>query len=823
MTQLATKSKRKVSINQSIDEKFLKIKQENDNFISEILRKKYLSDDESDWFDLVGRFRKSLEPMSKVYHYLKSLDVESFIDSMKNKRFIPGGSILHGFGTSKYKNVSFSNCYYIPIENDSIEAIGDALTKTMRTFSYRGGVGISIEVLRPKNDEVSNSSKFSSGSVSFMPLFSNATQIIGQNGRRAALIISHHIDHPDVLDFIRSKAYPEMVFNNKDNQFNDTSVNISGANISVKLTNKFMQAYKSNESFEFRYPDIQDDKSLYDRTWTGDFNNWSGLWKSYETMNAKDIMKVISECAWDYGEPGVLFWDNIIQQTPMAVFPSLVPRGVNPCGEQILQNYGNCLLSSLFLYKYVKNPFSENAEFDFYTFISDVRNAVIFMNYMIDLNNHPIDKQNETDELSRKIGLGISGLGDCLAMMNMRYGSSDSIKFIEKVMAVKAYAETYQSIELAQVYKKIAPVFLSNKASSELFFHHDYFKNIDNQFKSLKDEIFPEPNYKSIYDLLDGKYEMANVALSTVAPNGTISIMANNCTSGIEPLYMFKYKRRSKLFDEEITVVHPPLFDYLMKNNKLDELENMSTKDLLNKYNYVESKDVDYHSRIKVQAVMQKYVTDSISSTINLPVTATKEDIENIYYEAWKSGLKGVTVFRDSCRLKGILQSSESKEELNSNISYIEKAELDDLEKGNRHRILWKSKIKTYVTVTTSSDNNPKEIFAKVPKEAGIDINNLFDKDQYLERQSYWDAICRLISLSLRFNIPLSEITKQMDRSSYSMFDLPAIIKRILLTYDKDKTEIELKGVICPSCKQETLVKVNGCDHCNNCGFSTCG
>lgn len=947
------------------------IKKVNEDFINFTLAEKYLHEGEHSWDDIVDRIDKTIthykEEFAKKskFKYITSdllFDQELLIDSIKNKRFIPGGSILGGLGATG-KKVSLSNCYYIPIEGDSLEDIGEALTHTMRTYSYRGGVGLSLEVLRPKSSVVNNSSKTSTGSVSFMPLFSQATQIIGQKGRRGAQMLSHHIGHPDVVDFIKCKSAPRDVFE-KDPLRPDFIPDISGANTSVKLTDDFMRAVEK------------------DKEWTMQFITEHEVIQ--KTMPARELFKTIAKSTWDYAEPGVLFWNTVIDDTPMSVFDELKPKGVNPCitgdtlisvvghtgsaltiaqlynskneldyfdvesayfdtetnrwvnginkaeviysgrkniieitcnnqfklkctpdhriatmdgqyveaqnsfgkwivagengayvkvvkiedldratdvydlkvsnhnnfyilfpeglnedlspkyskllvhncGEQILGDWQSCNLASLFLHKYVINPYTQKAEFDWRHFSYDIEQAVIFMNFIIDINKHPLKMQNTIDRYGRKIGLGISGLGDCLAMLNLIYGTEESVKFIDTVMSFKAYFETNMSYIIASKTDLVADVFLNgDKKSVDKYFNHKYWKHIFNNetvydiISSKVGGLHMMANRRITYDEFVKEKKLANVGLSTIAPNGTISIIADNCTSGLEPLFAFRYTRKTRLMNKAVEVVHPVLFNYLYENAK-DDLLNLTDKAILKKYHYVEAADIQHMDRLNVQSTLQQHVTDSISSTINLPKSTTEEEIENIYMQAWKKRLKGVTIYRSGCKLEGILSTKED----NVTTALIEPTKLGTIEKAFRHKSLWKKTVKTYITVTVDENNIPLEVFAKMPKEAGYENNEIpiYDPVIYLERQSYWDSICRLSSFILRLGLPVQDVIKQLEKSSYSMHDLPALLTRILYNYNS----IDMNNItysVCPECKARKFYRANGCNKCAECGYSTCG
>lgn len=809
---------------------------DNNTFIESIQEKKYYQGDEKTWYQLIDRFS-----------HLFDGGLGFLYNAFLHKRFLFGGSILSNFG--KGKRSSLSNCYYIPIENDSLEAIGKALTYNMRTFSWRGGVGNTLEVLRPKNEPTDNSAKASTGSVSFMPMFSMGIQTIGQEGRRGAGILTHHIMHPDAPLFIKSKAFPEEVFP-FDPLRPDYKPDISGANISIKLTDKFMQCVIHNDEWEFLFPDIQADKDFYNKNWTGDYEDWvqkGGKLKSYGTMPARELLDLIAKSSWDYAEPGVSFWDIVLDNTPMAVVPELKPKGMNPCGEQILANYDSCNLSAHVLYKYVINPFTPNARFDWDAFAQAVQQAVIVMDKIIDINNHPLSEQNDVNLFSRKIGIGITGLGDALAMLGYKYDSDEAIEMAGKIMCFKAMYELIATLNLAKRLGSCPA--LNNKTIRQKYAEHPFFKRVVEDFNQYFENI-EGFGYEDIVNGLE-TYGVRNIATSTIAPTGTLSIIAGNCTSGIEPLFKLEYYRKSRLLDEPVRVIHPILLQYLYDSGNTDDF-NLPSNVLLDKYNYVEASSINPYKRIDMQAICQRYVTDSISSTLNLPEATTVDQIKDLYMYAWQKKLKGITIYRENCRLGGVLTSTkddkkeEPQEDKREVILSPYEVELRDTEPCFRHRFIWKNNSKVYIMVTIDEDGYPLEVFAKLPKKAG-NGKYQFDKDIFLEATSIWDTICRQVSASLRHGVPLDEIVKQLTEASYSLFDPANIISRVLKLYpinayfeiiDDEELDEEVdnedgeQNIVmskkanvtpCQECGSTNVIKRNGCPICLDCGYSKCG
>ena len=820
----------------NLQETFTAVFEDGKKFIQDNIKRKYCLDGELDYNDVLNRIRKELK---KTDIEKKTLDY--IMNMMGDGRFIPGGSISFGLGNNKIR-CSLSNCYFTPIDHDSIEGIFDACRKLARTFSYRGGSGVDITILRPKDSKVNNAAIFSSGAVSFMPLFSNTSAIIGQNGRRGAEIIMLDVRHPDILDFVWCKSRPRDVFG--QDPLTGKIHDVYDANISIKLSDSFMIAVKEDQDWTFCFPDTKYEK--YDEEWKGDYDEWANKkypFIVYKTIKARDILMQIAESAWISGDPGISYWDTVLKWTPGSVDPKLTPKGTNPCGEQPLANNNNCLLSALIMHKYVTHPYQENAQFDIDTFLKDVENGVIFLDQLIDINieKHPLKEQQEADKYGRRIGIEFTGLGDCLAMLGVEYGSQESIEFVDYVLYMKAITEFMTSISLAK-QKNHAPCFTTKK-SRENYLKHPYIKRLIGYVATISDERLANkiinyddfaPNSKDLIEEVL-KHGLRNSAFNTVGPTGTISILADNCTSGIEPLFAFDYNREVRLKAEgtqtETTrIVHFPLLKHIGP-----EVIGMENKELAKKFSYVTTHELNYKKRIKIQAAVQKWTDSSVSSTINLPKDATIKDIYDIYLYAWEEGLKGITIFRDGSK-KSILSTGDSQFDVEEGYSFTnvekyllkKKDELKDRQRAYRDVEYWK-KAKVYLTVSVDDNEKPIEIFSNVPYEAGINEAGEYSTELYMERTSYWHSMCRLTSLLLRAGVPIDMICNQLRKSSPSMVDLPAIILRVLSKYnriDQDKInsikETGTGGDYCYKCKQDGIIYTGGCKVCQLCGDTAC-
>ena len=493
------------------------------------------------------------------------------------------------------------------------------------------------------------------------------------------------------------------------------------------------------------------------------------------------------------------------------------------CGEQWLPPYGNCLLSALVLHKYVINPYSKDAEFDIISFLEDVKNTVKFLDLMIDINKklHPLKEQRDTDEYGRRIGIEVTGLHDMLAMLNIDYGSDECIDKIEDIFKKKAIEELQASIDLAKE-KGCAPCFKS-KRSRELFIEQDYIQRLLKTLLKTNME-------KTINNILE--YGLRNSAFNTIGPCGSISLIADNCTSGIEPIFEIEYFRESRLSENKIRMIHLPLVKHIG-----EKVFDYNKEELKKKFKYNIAHEIDYNKRIKVQSELQKWIDSSISSTINLKNESTIEDIFNIYLLSWKNKLKGVTVFRDGSK-KGVLELIDNKKEDNKELINeelvikhleFEKNELDKTLRGYRYIKKWKG-VKVYITVTINNDGKIREIFSTVPWDAGLSRNNIYSVESFMEKKAYWDAICRNVSLLLRLNVPIDVIIKQLEKSSPTMTELPNIIAGILKNYisyteeqiENIKAEKEF-GEFCNECKKHGMIYSGGCSVCVFCNNTTCG
>ena len=753
----------------------------------DIWHKKYQHDDESfdEWLDRVSAGDKDIK------------------EEIEAKRFLFGGRILANRGLHKEGvKVTYSNCYVLPAPEDNIESIYDTAGKLARTFSYGGGVGIDISKLAPKGARVNNTAKETSGAVSFMDLYGMTTGLIGQNGRRGALMISMDCHHPDLEEFIKLKSDLDKV---------------TTANISVRMDDDFMRAVEDGKHVTL----------FYDRPEVGQTIK--------KTVNAKEIFDEIAFQNWDMGEPGVLFWDNIKNWNLLSNDDNFEYAGTNPCAEEPLPAGGSCLLGSINLSEFVCDPYTDHPEFDMATYRTTIRRAVRALNDVLDegLPLHPLQIQRDTVRDWRQIGLGVFGIADMLVKMGLDYGSEKARKFCVIIANALASTAISESIELASLYGTYPKY-------TEKVFNTPYIKH-----------IFIEESRKKY-----AQVGLRNSQLLTIAPTGTLSTMLG-VSGGIEPFFATEWERTTKSLHGEDVVYkeHPRTIEELLKAQDTDIIPNY----------VVTSGDIKPIDRIKMQSVWQRYIDASISSTINLPNDTTPKEVAEIYMQAWKHELKGVTVFRDGCRRVAILNAPTKDEDgqLNDENIKTELADLnnqlrrgdildvsDDLLSAKRTLINGCGKMYLHLDFDEMT-GEPLETWIECGSGGGCERNLTF--------------ISRLISVALRGGIPIEAIIDQAmsvkpckaycDRTKlkhdtsrgtscpqsigYAMEELYHKIQDRCFADDggydvetsieiekiDDETEIsndlDFQNPVCPECGEQLFME-GGCVICKSCGWSRC-
>ena len=691
-------------------------------------------------------------------------DVE---DLIVEKKFLPGGRILSNRGITDSK-VTYSNCYVISPPEDNIESIYDCCKNLARTYSYGGGCGIDISKLAPAGAKVHNQARSTSGAVSFMETFSQVTAQIGQNGRRGALMISIDCHHPDLLEFIDIKTKPDSV---------------TKANISVQVTDDFMQAVKD------------------DKEWVMSFTRPETGETITKTARAVDIFNKLCQNNWDWAEPGILFWDRIEDWNLLSNNDEFHYAGTNPCAEEPLPAGGSCLLGSMNLAAFVKN-----GKFDFDDFCESVSIAVQALNDILEegLPLHPLEEQRKSVSEWRQIGLGIMGLADMLIKLELPYDSEEARDLCGNIAHAMADQALFMSSQIAK-WKK-AP------------------------YEKYDLRVMSTPYFKAHADTLTHQcvesYGLRNSQLLTIAPTGTLSTMLG-ISGGIEPIFANSYTRKTESLhghDEYYKVYTPIVQEYMDTHGLKDESELPNW--------FVTSSDISPRDRIAMQAVWQNSIDASISSTINLPETATVEDIKDIYMTAWEMGLKGVTVFRNGCKRTGIL-TTDSKEVTTCTdeseapkYNYITPVSRKSI--GTTHGNTYCKKCACgtlYITLNRDDDGNVVESFIHTSKGGICQANT--------------SAVNRLVSLCMRSGVKTDEIidqlkgitcgacTKAMSNGiKLDGISCPDILARTLIEFCKPTDEKKLvekptNQECCPECG-EPIIHDGGCVQCTNCGWSKC-
>ena len=568
----------------------------------DIYEKKYRFQGES--------FSQFLDRVSGGNSYVRKL--------MQKKRFLPAGRILANRGLNERgKKVCYSNCFVNTPPKDNLESIFQVASDMARTYSYGGGVGISLKHLRPRGAIVNNSADETTGAVSFMDLYSTTTGLIGMRGRRGALMITLPVDHPDIEDFIDVK--------------NDLS-KVNFANISIMISDDFMDAVENDGVWTMKF-EVED---------TGEVIT--------KTIKARKLFRKIAESNHKMAEPGVLFWDRVQSYHIKSEDENFEFSATNPCGELPLDEGGSCLLSSINLSEYVLNPFTDNAAFDYEQFTTDIPHIVKFMDDLLEegIQYLPLEQQKESARKYRQIGIGVMGLADMFIKLGITYGNFESNVLISIIMDVMSNT-ILQSNALLAKERGVYPEY-----SSEVL-NTTYLESVAN-------DITME---------MIGKYGLRNSQLLSVAPTGSISTMLG-VSGGVEPIFAISHNRKSESLGDGEDVVYKV---YAQIVQDYMEVSGITKEDELPEY-FVTSHDIHYEDRIEFQGTIQTYVDNAISSTVNLPNSATVEDIEKVYQLAWMYGLKGITVYRDGCMREGILTTDESKKDTGKEIK-VEESELD--------------------------------------------------------------------------------------------------------------------------------------------------
>ena len=787
-----------------------------------------------------------LERIEKKYE--NPLSKQEIFELLDHFRYvIPQGGPMTGIGNN-FQVASLSNCFVIGHKKpaDSYGGIFRMDEEQVQLMKRRGGVGHDLSHIRPAGSPVLNSALTSTGIVPFMERYSNSTKEVAQDGRRGALMLSLSIKHPDAEKFIDAKL--------------DTN-KVTGANVSIKIDDEFMRA------------------AIDGRTYTQQFPINAAEPKYVNNIDARKLWEKIIHNAWKSAEPGVLFWDTIIRESVPDCYADdgFVTVSTNPCGEIPLCPYDSCRLLAINLFSYVEKPFTKEASFNFDLFKAHVRKAMHMMDDIIDLElekiqlisdkiaSDPEDQDVRRVELSlwekikdmalkgRRTGLGITAEGDMLAALGLRYGSAEALKFtveVHKTLAVSAYRA---SVEMAK-----------ERGAFQVF-------NAEKEKNNPMILRLKEADPQLYEDMV--KYGRRNIAMLTIAPTGTTSLMSQT-TSGIEPVFRPVYKRRRKINPsdkdvvatfvdeqgqafEEYNVYHHKFVDWLRINGY--DTESLKTIDdaTLDKlvaaspYHKATANDIDWVAKVKMQGAIQKWVDHSISVTVNLPNNVSEELVAEVYRTAWECGCKGVTVYRDGCR-EGVLVDKKSKKKSESKCEPAT---------GENKRpksipadvVRFKNGKEDWIAFVGLYDGRPYEVFTgkieddamfippkitkgnilKVREEDGTKRYDFQYTDRYgytntiggisrLFNESFWNY-AKLISGVLRYNMPIEKVVSLIDGLHLDDENIKTWkngVKRALKQYIEDGTRSKGK---CPQCGQENMAYQNGCLTCMSCGYSKCG
>lgn len=778
----------------------------------------------------------------------------------KFRQLIPQGSIMATLGTSAI--ASLSNCFVVGSPENSYGGIMRIDEEQVQLMKRRGGVGIDLSSLQPAETPVNNSAKTSTGAVSFAHRYSNTTREVAQNGRRGALMLSMHVNHPDILDFIFLKR--------------DLS-SVTGANISVKISDEFMDAVENEEEFILRYPVDLDMKelSLHDEQLIYD-NNLNTLVELGEgrfakRVSASYIWKELVASAHGVAEPGILFWDTIVGYSPDGVYPQFKQVTTNPCGEIPMQAYDACRLFVSNLYYYVDNPFTNEAKFNKDKYYKSIYEATRMMDNIIDLEVEYIDrilskvysdpetdytksreiglwlKIKETALKSRRTGLGYTALGDMLAAVGLKYDSEEGMKLFHQVMRTKMKAELACTIDLAIQRGAFAEWDVSKEFKIDTFTKEAVEGK--NDFYEMLLKIFPEEVARMV------KFGRRNLSWSTVAPTGSVSILTQT-TSGIEPLFSPFHMRRKKINPsekgvrvdfiddmgdhwQEFPIMHPKFKDWvrIAMGIPIENLEKFNEEELSNLFTQSPwfkstANDIDWTKRVKLQSIAQIFTTHSISSTINLPKDVTTQEVSTIYMEAWKQGLKGITVYRDGSR-SGVLVNPKSEPKIKFTHSTAPKRPKDmpceihtTTTKGRKYNaVVSMMEGKPYEVFITKHFTNESNLTLRKMSRGRYDLykeTKLLYEDIAAEMTDEQEAITRLVSTALRHGAEIKFIVEQLQKTpSDDMFTFTKSLARVLKKYIPNGAKSTLTCEN-PECKSTNVVFQEGCNICLDCGHSAC-
>lgn len=794
------------------------------------------------------KYNWQLKPEDKLklsnYGYNRpQLTEESIFKLFRNFRYIiPGGSVMAGCGTGEL--VSLSNCFVIDSPKDSYAEIMKTRSQQAQLMKRRGGVGYDLSELRPRGAKVNNAAKSSTGAASFMDVCSDITNEVAQNGRRGALMLSMSINHPDIEEFITKKQ---------------DLTKVTGANISVKVTDEFMRAVENNSDYYLRFPINAkvptfkaDDEIPYNiLVPVGNLVEKTTIY--IKRVKSRELWSTLMHCAWNTAEPGIMF-EDAMHNSPDGIYEEFKMVSTNPCGEIPMGPFDSCRLIHLNLSSFIDNPFTDKAAIDEEKLYEVSYEAMRLADDLVDLEIEAIDriikvveKEKDSTEFNlwsrirettikgRRAGLGFTGLADAIAMLGLKYDSEKGLSEVEHIMRIIFKAQLDCQVDMA-IERGSFPAWDKKKELSANTIPNSWYKWLSD-------------NYTREYTnmVVHGR---RNISWSTVAPTGTVSIMAQ-CSSGIEPVFLPFYERKRKCMSSEdrvdytdikgekytlFVVVHHCLTVWASLNNSWNSkpisdwnIEDWKLAYEKSPYYGSTAPEIDWHQRVKLQGIVQKYITHSISSTVNLPKETTEEEIANIYIEAWKAGNKGQTIYRDGCR-EGVLNKVEKPKVIDNRQAPKRPKELE----ADYYPI--KVKGEQFIVLVGLLEGKPYEIFAfrplrpvSIPPHKGkiVKVNKMhysFNSeyiqlsDLQLANTNVEERAATLYaSMLLRHGTNIEYITKTAKKVNDNITSFSSAMCRILAKYI---TNTEVKEV-CPECGGK-LVRDGGCIHCIDCGYSRC-
>ena len=760
--------------------------------------------------------------------YPNPLSENDVLELLRDFKFVvPQGSPMSGIG-NPYQIQSLSNCFVVDSPADSYGGILKTDQEQVQIMKRRGGVGFDISTIRPSGLSTSNAAKTTDGIGVFMERFSNSCREVAQGGRRGALMLTVSVHHPDIETFINIKRDLKKV---------------TGANISIRLSDEFMEAVEADKNYHLRFPVDPNSDHIVNIE-----------------KPAREIWDQIIESAHASAEPGLLFWDNVLKYTPAEAYAEdgFHTISTNPCSEITLSAYDSCRLLLLNLTSFVSDPFTKKASFDYKLFREKTVQAQRLMDDLIDLELECVDKiiskiESDPEPLEtrvveldmwnrikqaalngRRTGLGVTGLGDTLAMLGLQYGSKNSIRKTESIYKELALASYYSSCILAK-----------ERGSFPVY---DFKKEQDHEF--IQRIFDADPELREMHRA----HGRRNIAITTTAPCGSVSVLTQT-TSGIEPAFMLKYTRRKKINPTD-TSARVDFVDDLgdrwqefdVYHHAFKRWMDVSGETEIDKSPYADStsNDIDWESAVDVQSAAQRWVCHAISKTINLPHDVTVEDVKKVYWRGWKSGLKGVTVYRDGCR-SGVLVGEKKDSEVRFK-SHSAPKRPEELRCSIHHATI---KGEAWTILVGLLDGRPYEVMGGLQKYIEIPRKykkGVIIKHHYKTKNSRYDlrigkngdsilikdivsvfdnpnqaGFTRTISLALRHGAPINYVVEQLQKDTEAdMFSFSKVIARVLKGYIKDGT---LPGnSVCESCGAEgTLVYQEGCVMCTSCGHGKCG